>query len=130
MLRPDATGTRLVGAVLFGDTADGLYYLDLIRSGRDISAERADIAFGRPDLPRSEPCQGGRVMGSDFSPEQKRYLEGFVAGIAATRASGGITGACGERRARAGRRCRADRPRRRRAPRHGPLRGRGPQAGQ
>jgi ferredoxin-nitrite reductase len=32
-------------------------------------------------------------MGSDFSPEQKRYLEGFVAGIAATRASGGITGA-------------------------------------
>lgn len=51
VLRPDAAGTRLVGAVLFGDTADGLYYLDLIRSGRDISADRADIAFGRPDLP-------------------------------------------------------------------------------
>ncbi|GLK72409.1 NirA family protein [Ancylobacter dichloromethanicus] len=29
-------------------------------------------------------------MGAEFSPEQKRYLEGFVAGIAATRASGGL----------------------------------------
>ena len=26
---------RLAGAVLFGDTADGLWYLDLIRSGAD-----------------------------------------------------------------------------------------------
>ena len=29
---------RLAGAVLFGDTADGLWYLDLIRSGADIAA--------------------------------------------------------------------------------------------
>lgn len=29
-------------------------------------------------------------MGTDFSPEQKRYLEGFVAGLAATRAAGGL----------------------------------------
>jgi nitrite reductase (NADH) large subunit len=38
---------RLVGTVLFGDTADGLWYLDLIRSGADIEALRDDLAFGR-----------------------------------------------------------------------------------
>ena len=34
---------RLVGAVLFGDTADGLWYLDLIRSGASIAAMRDDL---------------------------------------------------------------------------------------
>lgn len=38
---------RLAGAVLFGDTADSLWYLDLIRSGRPISEFRNDLAFGR-----------------------------------------------------------------------------------
>jgi nitrite reductase (NADH) large subunit len=40
-------GDRLAGAVLFGDTADGLWYLDLIRSGAPIAAIRDDLAFGR-----------------------------------------------------------------------------------
>ena len=38
---------RLVGAVLFGDTADGLWYLELIRSGETIEPFRDDLAFGR-----------------------------------------------------------------------------------
>jgi nitrite reductase (NADH) large subunit len=38
---------RLVGAVLFGDTDDGLWYLDLIRSGAPIEAIRDDLMFGR-----------------------------------------------------------------------------------
>jgi nitrite reductase (NADH) large subunit len=38
---------RLIGAVLFGDTTDGLWYLDLIRSGADMEALRDDLAFGR-----------------------------------------------------------------------------------
>jgi nitrite reductase (NADH) large subunit len=38
---------RLVGAVLFGDTADGLWYLDLIRSGASIEPFRDDLVFGR-----------------------------------------------------------------------------------
>jgi nitrite reductase (NADH) large subunit len=38
---------RLVGAVLFGDTTDGLWYLDLICSGASIEAFRDDIVFGR-----------------------------------------------------------------------------------
>ena len=38
---------RLVGVVLFGDTGDGLWYLELIRSGAPIGAFRNDLAFGR-----------------------------------------------------------------------------------
>jgi nitrite reductase (NADH) large subunit len=38
---------RLVGAVLFGDTADGLWYLDLIRTGLPTDAFRNELAFGR-----------------------------------------------------------------------------------
>ncbi|HZP79126.1 MAG TPA: FAD-dependent oxidoreductase [Pseudolabrys sp.] len=40
-------GGRLVGAVLCGDTADGLWYLDLIRSGMCVEALRDDLVFGR-----------------------------------------------------------------------------------
>jgi nitrite reductase (NADH) large subunit len=38
---------RLVGAVLFGDTTDGPWYLDLIRAGSPIAAFRDDLMFGR-----------------------------------------------------------------------------------
>lgn len=38
---------KLAGAVLFGDTADGLWYLELIRSGVAIEAIRDDLMFGR-----------------------------------------------------------------------------------
>ncbi|GAB4067927.1 NirA family protein [Ancylobacter sonchi] len=38
-------------------------------------------------------------MGTDFVPEQKRYLEGFVAGLAATRAAGSIAAAPASARA-------------------------------
>ena len=41
------SGGKLVGAVLFGDTADGLWYQDLIRSGDTIVAFRDDLMFGR-----------------------------------------------------------------------------------
>ncbi len=38
---------KLVGAVLFGDTRDALWYQDLIRGGADIGPMRGDLAFGR-----------------------------------------------------------------------------------
>jgi nitrite reductase [NAD(P)H] large subunit len=40
-------GGRLVGAVLYGDTADALWYLELIRAGAAIEAFREDLVFGR-----------------------------------------------------------------------------------
>jgi nitrite reductase (NADH) large subunit len=40
-------GGRLVGAVLYGDTIDATWYLDLIRSGAQIDSLRHDLVFGR-----------------------------------------------------------------------------------
>jgi nitrite reductase (NADH) large subunit len=49
---------NLAGAVLFGDTADGLWYLDLIRSGTNIETIRDDLAFGRAfaEGEQKKPC--------------------------------------------------------------------------
>lgn len=41
------SGGRLTGAVLVGDTADALWYLELIRSGGPVAAIRKDMIFGR-----------------------------------------------------------------------------------
>jgi len=38
---------RLIGAVLYGDCQDGLWYLDLIRSRASVGKFRHDLAFGR-----------------------------------------------------------------------------------
>jgi nitrite reductase (NADH) large subunit len=38
---------RVTGAVLYGDTADGLWYLDLMRSATPVAAMRDDLIFGR-----------------------------------------------------------------------------------
>jgi nitrite reductase (NADH) large subunit len=38
---------RLIGAVLFGDTIDAPWYLELIRSNADIESIREDLVFGR-----------------------------------------------------------------------------------
>ncbi len=38
---------RLIGAVLYGDTADGLWYLDLIRKRACVESFRGDLIFGR-----------------------------------------------------------------------------------
>src|ERR1700722_4548731 len=39
---------RLTGAVLVGDTADALWYLELIRKRENIATVRRDMMFGRP----------------------------------------------------------------------------------
>ncbi|MGP9810129.1 NAD(P)/FAD-dependent oxidoreductase [Rhodopseudomonas sp. NSM] len=46
-------GEKLTGCVLFGDTNDGLWYLDLIRSGQSIEAIRNDMMFGRALVARA-----------------------------------------------------------------------------
>ena len=40
-------GGKLTGAVLYGDTADGLWYFDLIHSGKPVESFRDDLVFGR-----------------------------------------------------------------------------------
>jgi nitrite reductase (NADH) large subunit len=44
---------RLVGAVLYGDTVDALWYLDLIRAGLSIGSFRDELAFGRAVVDRA-----------------------------------------------------------------------------
>ncbi|MCX7675958.1 MAG: nitrite reductase large subunit NirB, partial [Alteraurantiacibacter sp.] len=39
--------SRVVGAVLYGDTADGSWYFDLMRRGEDISSIREALIFGQ-----------------------------------------------------------------------------------
>jgi nitrite reductase (NADH) large subunit len=45
---------RLTGAVLVGDTADALWYLELIRNREPIAPIRDDMMFGRALTTRSE----------------------------------------------------------------------------
>jgi nitrite reductase (NADH) large subunit len=47
VIRRSAEGQQLIGAVLFGDIADGLWYQQLIRSATPVGAKRADLIFGR-----------------------------------------------------------------------------------
>ena len=39
---------RLTGAVLVGDVADALWYLELIRNRESVARIRKDMMFGRP----------------------------------------------------------------------------------
>ena len=41
-------GDKLVGACLYGDTADGSYYFQLIREGACIKDKRDRLMFGEP----------------------------------------------------------------------------------
>ena len=63
---------RLVGAVLFGDTADGLWYLDLIRSGAPIAAFRDDLVFGRALAERTH--RDGGVTCPAISPPSRSAI--------------------------------------------------------
>ena len=38
---------RLVGACLYGDAADGHWYFELLREGRDIAQLREQLMFGQ-----------------------------------------------------------------------------------
>ena len=56
---------RLVGVVLFGDTGDGLWYLDLIQSGAPIEAIRDDLVFGRALAERKVVAEHGKRSPED-----------------------------------------------------------------
>ena len=48
-------GDKLVGACLYGDTADGSRYFELIREGRSISGHRDRLMFGAVNDPALQP---------------------------------------------------------------------------
>ncbi|MGV3633866.1 MAG: NAD(P)/FAD-dependent oxidoreductase [Pseudorhodoplanes sp.] len=57
---------RLVGAVLFGDTADALWYLDLIRTGLPTGTFRNELAFGRALAERKDALDKNILSQSTF----------------------------------------------------------------
>ena len=65
MLRDTSGGTykriilkddRIVGTVLYGDTADGGWYFDLLRNRRDVSGVRDVLIFGKAYAPLESPA--------------------------------------------------------------------------
>jgi nitrite reductase [NAD(P)H] large subunit len=58
-------GERLVGAVLYGDTADARWYLDLLRTGTSIEAIREDLVFGRAFAERKASLAAKSDLKSD-----------------------------------------------------------------
>ncbi|MBA1148788.1 NAD(P)/FAD-dependent oxidoreductase [Ectothiorhodospiraceae bacterium WFHF3C12] len=53
---------RIQGAVLYGDTADGPWYFDLMKRGEDIDDIRDRLIFGRAYAMNDEPeAEGGRA---------------------------------------------------------------------
>jgi len=77
---------RLAGAVLVGDTADGVRLFQMIQDGRDISAERGSLILGNPAL--GDAGHSGINLVAKMSPETivcgcngitKRMIEDAVA---------------------------------------------------
>ncbi len=55
---------RLVGAVLFGETGDALWYLDLIRREAPVASIRSDLIFGRALVERLNPAMAAPLTGT------------------------------------------------------------------
>jgi nitrite reductase (NADH) large subunit len=50
---------KLVGAVLFGDSTDGLFYFDLIKKATDITDIRKTLLFGDIGIDESSAGASG-----------------------------------------------------------------------
>lgn len=60
---------RLIGAVLYGETSDGGWYVDLIRSGADVSAIRDGLMFGPTyAFAKATPAAHGQSGGAMSAP--------------------------------------------------------------
>jgi len=79
-------GGRLVGAVLFGDTGDAQWYLELIRSGAAIEAIREDLVFGRTFAEQKSGIaeKQARNGGAPALAPHRRRTSGVRAGASAT----------------------------------------------
>ena len=71
VLRETDAGSVLVGCVLTGETSDGLWYLELIRSAPPIGDMRADLIFGRALCERHG---GGADRGAAHAQSSPRRL--------------------------------------------------------
>jgi nitrite reductase (NADH) large subunit len=75
---------RLVGIVLFGDTGDGLWYLELIHSGASIEAIRDDLVFGRALVERHKRGGVTQDLSSPVKPPIPEDAARYVAELKKT----------------------------------------------
>lgn len=54
-------GGKLVGACLYGDTGDGPWYYDLVREGRDVSALRSRLMWGREQAEQAQAAAASKA---------------------------------------------------------------------
>ena len=86
-------GNRVIGSVLYGDVADGAWYVQLMRQGKDVAALRDRLIFGRAFAEAAE----GRVdaemdVGAMLDSEQVCGCNGVSKGkICTTIAARGLT---------------------------------------
>ena len=79
---------NLVGGFIF--TGLALYITHKPRTGAG-AADRADAGAG--GMSEAELKPAAETQAGDFEPEQKRYLEGFVAGLQIAKTAKGVAGA-------------------------------------
>ena len=60
---------RLAGAVLYGDTIDGAWYFQLMRSGTDVSDIREHLLFGEAHL--GDAGHGGHTQAANMSDDMQ-----------------------------------------------------------
>ena len=59
----------LIGAVMYGDTADGSYFFELVKSGEDVSDIRDTLIFGRSFAGGASADPNAAVAGLPASAE-------------------------------------------------------------
>jgi len=62
---------RVIGAVLYGDTADGAWYFQLMRQGKDIGAIRDRLIFG-PAFAEPAPGRAGPLLDVAAMPDDEQ----------------------------------------------------------
>jgi len=98
---------RIVGAVLYGDTADGNWYFDLLRKGEDVSPIREGLIFGQaftlggaladPSAAVAALSDDAEICGCNGVSKGRivRAIEGGAASIDAIRSTCKASASCG-----------------------------------
>jgi len=100
-------GDRLVGAVMYGDTADGQWFFDLIKQGKDVTEARETLIFG-PAFAAGGPSADPLAAVAALPPEAEicgcngvckgrivQAVEGGAATLDAVRATTKASASCG-----------------------------------
>ena len=52
---------KIIGAVLYGDTADSAFYFEALREGKDVAHIRDRLVFGAAHLEDQNPAEAAKA---------------------------------------------------------------------